>query len=90
VYIHDEMIDLGLPDGVEWPTPAHRVFAQNLLLCNPAVHTCETLARAVEEVLALTHEQAMTVTLGQLREHCPLCADLVDTDRVRNGEEPLP
>ncbi len=35
MYLVDNMVDMGLPDGITWPTEWHRLAAQRILLAKP-------------------------------------------------------
>lgn len=67
MYIHPEMVDMGLEDGQEWPSSDHRFVAQNLALCNSAVCTREALTEVVQAVIAIPSDRIKSVTLNDCR-----------------------
>lgn len=73
MYIFPEMIDMGLAEGQTWPSPEHRVVAQNLGLCNPDVRERDRLTEICQGVIKIPQDRIKTVTPVQCREefHIP-------------------
>ena len=69
MYIMPEMIELGIEDGKEWPSAAHRTVAQRLFLCNPLIHTRDALTSAVSKLLTVPLKEIETLTLEDLGKY---------------------
>ena len=69
MYMLEEMIDLGLEDGQKWPSPAHRIVAANLALCNPQVTSRDTLTSIVQKVRKIPKSKIKTVTHAELSKY---------------------
>lgn len=68
MYAIESMIDLGLQDGQEWPSDAHRKVAMTLMLCNPLVKTRTALNEGVQKVISIPVNRIKSVTLAELPE----------------------
>ena len=66
MYIFDEMIELGLPEGEEWPSKLHKKLAMNVLLCNPDITTRDSLIEGVKIILKIPEEEIPTLTYEKL------------------------
>lgn len=67
MYIMEEMIDIGLPEGIEWPDePAYRIVAQKLLLENSDVTTADQLQTGVKNILKIPIDKIKTITIEEL------------------------
>ena len=62
------MIEMGLMDGQEWPTPDHKVVAQNLALCNPQITNKDRLIEIVQSVIKIPKERIRLVTYEDCRQ----------------------
>jgi len=66
MYILEDLIDLGLSVGQNWPTPAHRKAAVTLAIGNRYVTTKGALTTIVQAVIAIPTDKIKTVTVGDL------------------------
>jgi len=66
MYILEDMVDLGLPDGASWPTEWHRKAAQALLLNNPEIHTRDALNTGVSNILNIPSHKIKTIKIEDL------------------------
>lgn len=66
MYMLPEMIDMGLQEGQEWPSDAHKVVAQNVALCNSRVTTRDILTEVCQAIIAIPESDIKTVTWIQL------------------------
>lgn len=66
MYLLPDMVDMGLGDGQKWPTKAHRVVAQNLLLGNPLIRCRDQLNEGVQKVIAIPASRIETLTVADL------------------------
>jgi hypothetical protein len=66
MYLMESMIDMGLKEGQEWPSDAHRVVASRLALGNRLVHTRDALNDVVQKVIAIPADKIETVTIADL------------------------
>jgi len=66
MYIFDEMIDYGLPEGGKWTTKAHRKVAATVLLSNPRVSTRDNLMIYTKVINDIPSSKIKTVTLCDL------------------------
>jgi hypothetical protein len=60
------MIDIGLKKGEKWASKVHRVVAQNALLCNPRITTCDCLQYNVSLINKIPKEKIKKVTVRDL------------------------
>jgi hypothetical protein len=76
MYMIESMIDMGLSEGQDWPTPAHRLVAANLALCNPQVTKRDTLNAIVQKVIAIPKSEIESLTWADLPKYdlALLCA----------------
>lgn len=65
MYILGHMIDMGLLEGQDWPSPAHRVVAGHLALCNSRVTTKDSLVEVCQAVIAIPEDRIQKVTLTE-------------------------
>jgi len=66
MYMLEDMVDLGLPDGVMWPTEFHRKAAQALLLNNPEIHTRDALNTGVSNILNIPDHKIKSIKINDL------------------------
>jgi hypothetical protein len=66
MYIHEEMIDLGLPEGGNWTSNDHRIVAQNILLSNPQITTREALMQCTKIINDIPQDKIRTVLFSDL------------------------
>lgn len=66
MYIFNEMIDLGLNKKSKWTSKAHRVVAQQVLLSNPRITSCQLMIDNVSIINAIPKDQIKKVTLHDL------------------------
>ena len=70
MYIMDDMVDIGLPKGTEWPEEsAYRIVAQNILLANPNVSTADQLQTGVKNILKIPIDKIQTITVNELSNY---------------------
>lgn len=69
MYMLEEMVEMGLKEKQKWPSPAHRVVAANLAICNPLVTTRDKLSFVVQKVCAIPKDKIKTVTIAELSEY---------------------
>lgn len=62
MYIIADMIDLGLLDGQQWPSEAHKRVAMNIGLCNSRVTKRDALIEIVQAVIAIPMNEIRRVT----------------------------
>ena len=72
MYICPEMIDMGLEEGSEWPSDAHRVVAQTLGIGNPNIVDWGTLRTICQSVVKVPQERIKKVTYEQLKDEFDL------------------
>ena len=73
MYIIPEMIDMGLEEGQEFPSKAHKAVAEIIALCNPNVFQRDVLTAVVQAVCKVPMEEIVTVKYPTLvdRYGCP-------------------
>lgn len=69
MYLIPDMIDMGLPEGAKWPTPAHRQVAINLFIQNPAIKGMDMLCEGVAKVLKIPNGKIKKVTFKDLPKY---------------------
>lgn len=69
MYLIENMIDMGLPDGASWPTEFHRVVAQKVLLANPEINTRDKLNNGVVNILNIPEDKIKTITIDDLSKY---------------------
>ena len=63
MYMIEDMIDMGLNEGQEWPSDDHRIVAQNLGLFNSLVVTRNALNEVVQQVCKIPMDRIRTITI---------------------------
>lgn len=66
MYMIDDMVDLSLGDAEDWTSPAHRVVAQNVCLCNPLIKNRSTLMETGRAINAIPKAAIKKATLVDL------------------------
>lgn len=66
MYVFSNMIDIGLKKNDKWASKAHKTVAQNVLLCNPRINTCQLMIDNVSIINAIPKEKIKKVTLHDL------------------------
>jgi len=69
MYMLESMIDMGLKAGQDWPTPAHRLVACNLALCNPEVRNRDALTAIVQKVRKIPKSKIKSITWADLPKY---------------------
>ena len=69
MYIYEDMVDMGLPNGVSWPTEAHRIVAQNILLNNSQIDDLDKLKQGVINVLNIPTTKIKTIKMEELSKY---------------------
>lgn len=69
MYMFEEMIDMGLKLRQKWPTPAHRVVAVNIAICNPLIFTRTAFNDVVQKVCKIPKSKIKTVTLAEMPKY---------------------
>jgi len=69
MYILDDMVDMGLPDGVRWPSEMHRMAAQNILIANPEISNMDDLKKGVLNIINIPSEVLPSLTLDDLPKY---------------------
>lgn len=69
MYLFPEMIDMGLPKGAKWPTPAHRTVAINLFIGNPDIKDMTMLSECVSKVIRIPNGKIKKVTFKDLPKY---------------------
>jgi hypothetical protein len=69
MYQLSDIIDAGLPQGAQWPTPAHRVVAINLLIENPDITCMDMLCEGVAKVLKIPNGKIKKITFKDLPKY---------------------
>lgn len=69
MYLIDDMVDMGLKDGQEWPSPEHRIVAANIVLGNPLVRDRGALNEVVQKVCDIPASDIKSVTYAQLPKY---------------------
>lgn len=67
MYILPEMIDMGLEEGQEWPSEAHKAVAKALGLSNRLVTTKDHLTEIVQAVIKIPQDRIEYVTADECR-----------------------
>jgi hypothetical protein len=62
MYMIEDMIDLGLKEGQEWPNEAYRTVASHVGLCNQLVTNRDALTEVVQAVLAIPENEIESVS----------------------------
>ena len=66
MYGFSDMIELGLLEGQEWPSNAHKIVATNLGICNPRLTCCGDLVELVGSILKVPKDRIKSVTTEEL------------------------
>lgn len=69
MYIFPDMIDMGLPPGVQWPSLNHRCAAQTILIGNPDINNMDDLQNGVINIINIPHETLVNLTLQDLNKY---------------------
>jgi len=69
MYLVDNMVDMGLPDGITWPTEWHRLAAQRILLANPEINTRDKLNNGVVNILNIPEDKIKTIKIDDLSQY---------------------
>lgn len=69
MYLFDDMVDMGLPDGVRWPSEMHRMAAQNLLIANPSIENMDDLKKGVLNIINIPGKTLETLTIEDLSRY---------------------
>jgi hypothetical protein len=69
MYLVSDLIDLGLPQGAQWPTPSHRLVAINLFIRNPAIKGMDMLQEGVAKVLKIPNGKIKKITFKDLPKY---------------------
>lgn len=66
MYLLPEFIEMARQKvGKEWPTPDHKVVAENIGLGNPRIRSMESLMDHVRHVINIPAEKIRTITLEE-------------------------
>lgn len=84
MYIFPTMIDLGLKKGEKWASKAHKLVAQNVLLCNPRITTCDCLMMNVGIINGIPKEDIKKVTVIDL-VNLGVMLNITPTTMGKNG-----
>ena len=68
MYIFEEMIEMGLEEGQEWPSEIHRIIAVEVCIQNPRVNSCEILVENVRIINQIPVSDIKKVTYTRLIE----------------------
>jgi len=68
MYIMNDMLEMGLEDGEEWPSDHHRDIAAFVCLCNPRINTRDLLMENVSIVNKIPAEKIKKITPLDLTE----------------------
>lgn len=73
MYMFEDMINMGLKEGQEFPSEDHKVVAIKVAICNPKVTQRDILMDVVDAVCKVPQEKIQEVTYRQLIEeyNCP-------------------
>jgi len=73
MYALSEMINLGLKEGQDWPSPEYKMVASVIGLRNRNVTNRDCLIDIVQSVLKVSQERIKSITPDQLYEEfgCP-------------------
>lgn len=66
MYAMLEMINLGLTEGKQFPSEAHKKVAQNIAIGNPSVFQRDLLIDIVEAVCRVPEKYISTITAEQM------------------------
>jgi hypothetical protein len=69
MYLIEDMVDMGLKSGQDWPTPAHRLVAANIVIGNPMVRDRGTLNEIVQRVVRIPKKTIKSVTFADLPKY---------------------
>lgn len=69
MYILDDMVDMGLPDGIWWPSEMHRLAAQNILIANPSITNMNDLKQGVLNIINIPQKTLETLTIQDLTKY---------------------
>lgn len=74
MYAIPSMIEMGLKEGQEWPSPFHEEIAIALVMGNPNITTKDMLAEVVQSVLTVPKDRIETITIKEIRKEfkCPI------------------
>ena len=63
------MVDMGLPEGMEWPSELHKKLAINLLICNPEISSMDLLQSGVINILNIPAEKIQNLLIEDLSKY---------------------
>lgn len=66
MYLHDDMIDMGLPEDQEWPDGTYRGVAIKIAINNPNVTSLDKMQEIIEIILNVPAEKIKTITYTEL------------------------
>ena len=69
-YLLDDMVEIGLPKGEEWPVEeAYKIVAKKLLIGNPTVNSADMFQTGVKNILKIPLDKIKTVTIDELSKY---------------------
>jgi len=71
MYLLEDMIDMAIRKGKEWPSAAHRTVAINLCICNPNIKNMGDMSTVVKIVNKIPKTKIKTITVAEIRELLP-------------------
>lgn len=73
MYIHPEMIEMGLRKGLAWPSDSHKKVAINLAIQNPNVTQLDIMTDIIDSVNKVPMNRIESITLEELLDEfgCP-------------------
>ena len=69
MYMLNDMIEIGLPKGEEWPTEAYKKVAQNILIGNPNINSIDAFQTGVKNILKIPLDKIKIITIPELSEY---------------------
>lgn len=69
MYMMEAMIEMGLKEGQDFPSDAHRQVAMNLALGNPLITSRDALTDVVQKVCAIPETEIKTVKFNDLARY---------------------
>ena len=66
MYLFDNMVDMALPEGMDWPSEQHRQVAIRMLIANPYISTLPDIKNGVMSVLRIPPSQIEEIKLDEL------------------------
>lgn len=61
IYLHEEMVRIGLKEGQQFPSEEHRIFSVNLCIGNPFVSDADILTEIVQYICTIPNSDITSI-----------------------------